>query len=97
MKIDKFWGNSNCEKSMKARTNLRPSMESLMPGLQFEKKLSKLVEIWFTSDENAMANFFLGHPVLLMTSHLFSATWKIWGRSKTSAQHHDYATQQANW
>ena len=48
---------------MKARTNLRPSMESLMPGLQFEKKLSKLVEIWFTSDENATANFFLGHPV----------------------------------
>ena len=63
MKIDKFWGNSNCEKSMKARTNLRPSMESLMSGLQFEKKLSKLVEIWFTSDENATANFFLGHPV----------------------------------
>ena len=38
MKIDQFQGNSNCEKSMKARTNLRPSMESLMPGLQFEKK-----------------------------------------------------------
>ena len=63
MKIDQFQGNSNCEKSMKARTNLRPSMESLMPGLQFEKKLSKLVEIWFTSDENATANFFLGHPL----------------------------------
>ena len=38
MKIDQFQGNSNCEKSMKARTNLRPSMESLMPGLHFEKK-----------------------------------------------------------
>ena len=73
MKIDQFQENSNCEKSMKARTNLRPSMESLMPGLQFEKKLSKLVEIWFTSDENARANFFLGHPVYLMAQSGASA------------------------
>ena len=64
MKIDQFQGNSNCEKSMKARTNLRPSMESLMPGLRFEKKLSKLVENWFTSEENATDNFFLGNPEL---------------------------------
>ena len=42
MKIDQFQGNSNCEKSMKARTNLRPSMESLMPGLQFEKKIVQI-------------------------------------------------------
>ena len=58
MKIDQFQGNSNCEKSMKARTNLRPSMESLMPGLQFEEKLFKLVEIWFTTDKNTRVNFF---------------------------------------
>ena len=41
---------------MKARTNLRPSMESLLPGLQFEKKIAqiggKLVYC------NATANFF---------------------------------------
>ena len=77
MKIDQFQGNSNCEKSMKARTNLRPSMESLLPGLQFEKKLSKLVEIWFTSDENARANFFLGHPVLFCLCGQTSAEREI--------------------
>ena len=64
MKIDQFQGNSNCEKSTRARTNLRPSMESLMPG-NSKKNMSKLVEIWFTSDDIATANFFLGHPVYL--------------------------------
>ena len=57
---------------MKARTNLRPSMESLMPGLQFEKKLSKLVEIWFTTDKKTKANFFLGHPVYILQKKFFS-------------------------
>ena len=42
MKIDQFQGSSNCEKSMKTRTNLRPSMESLMPGLQFKKKIVQI-------------------------------------------------------